>query len=117
MSKTKHLVMPKDHMDQLYNSGNPAVRLVHRQRLDAIARELPGTQGLRVLDAGCGEGHLLQTLHAKHPGNRCFGVDVTAVALDKALERCPFAMLHRGDLSDLPFRDETFDVVVITEVP
>jgi 2-polyprenyl-3-methyl-5-hydroxy-6-metoxy-1,4-benzoquinol methylase len=116
MSKIKHLVMPKDHMDQLYNSANPAVRLVHRQRLSAIASELPGAASLRVLDAGCGEGHLLQKLHSKYPANRYFGVDITAVALEKAQQRCPFAMLYRMNLSDLAFADEAFDVVIITEV-
>ena len=116
MSKTKHLVMPKDHMDHLYNSGNPAVRLVHRQRLSAIAAELPAASGLRVLDAGCGEGHLLQTLHARHPAHQYFGADVTPVALEMACARCPFAMLHRMDLSDLAFADGSFDVVIITEV-
>ena len=116
MSKTKHLVMPKDHMERLYNSANPAVRLVHRQRLDAIARELPEASGLRVLDAGCGEGHLLETLHARHPANQYFGVDVTDVALEKARQRCPFAMLQRMDLSELAFADGEFDVVIITEV-
>ena len=103
-------------MERLYSSINPAVRLVHRQRLDAIARELPQKPGLRVLDAGCGEGHLLETLHARYPANRYFGVDYTEVALEKARQRCPFATLQRMDLSNLAFRDGAFDVVVITEV-
>ena len=116
MSKTKHLVMPEDHMERLYSSANPAVRMVHRQRLDAIARELPQGSGLRVLDAGCGEGHLLEALHTRYPPNRYFGVDFTTVALEKARQRCPFAMLQRMDLSNLAFKDGAFDVVVITEV-
>jgi SAM-dependent methyltransferase len=55
-------------------------------------------------------------LHRKHPSNRYFGIDVTPVALEKARQRCPFAMLQFMDLSDLAFPDETFDVLVITEV-
>ena len=45
-----------------------------------------------------------------------YSSDVTSVALEKARDRCPFAMVQRMDLSDLAFPDDTFDVVVITEV-
>jgi 2-polyprenyl-3-methyl-5-hydroxy-6-metoxy-1,4-benzoquinol methylase len=116
MSQTDHLVMPMDHMEELYNSKNPLVRFVHRQRLDAIAAMLPRAANLKVLDAGCGEGHLLKRLYQSQPANIYYGVDVTEVALQKAKERCPFAELGKMDISRLDFPNGFFDVVTITEV-
>lgn len=117
MSKIEHLVMPKDHMDGLYNSKNPLVRFVHRQRLDAItAHVLPREEGIKVLDAGCGEGHLIQTLHERCSSNQYYGVDITPTALEDARERCPFGKFQIMDLSELSFESGFFDVVVATEV-
>ncbi len=109
-------MMPQDHMEHLYSSTNPLVRFVHNQRLDSIAAALPKNGRLKVLDAGCGEGHLLNRMHEKYPDNDYYGVDVTKVALERAKERVPFAKLEPMDLSDLKFADESFDVVTITEV-
>ena len=116
MSKTDHLVMPADHMEELYNSSNPLVRFAHRQRLDAIAAMLPPEGNLKVLDAGCGEGHLISRLHKANSSNNYYGADVTVIALDRARQRCPFARVEQGDISNLNFPDEFFDVVTITEV-
>ena len=116
MSRTDHLVMPLDHMEELYNSKNPLVRYAHRQRLDAIAAMLPKTGHLKVLDAGCGEGHLINRLHQADSTNEYYGADVTDAALERALQRCPYAKLEKMDISNLNFPDSYFDAVVITEV-
>ena len=108
--------MPEDHMDTLYNAPNPLVRFVHRQRLDAISRMIPAGKNLRILDAGCGEGHLLQKLHERYPEHTYTGIDITDIALQKAKERCPFADIRSMDLTQLSWSDATFDVVIITEV-
>ena len=87
MARTEHLDMPEDHMDEIYNSDNPLVRFVHVSRLDAIVKKLPNKDNLKILDAGCGEGHLLQKMHKKHKKNKYFGIDITDAALKKARKR------------------------------
>ena len=115
IAKTTHIVMPEDHMEELYSSPNFLVRFVHTQRLDAFVRLLP--QGRKnVLDAGCGEGQLIERMKRASPDSRYVGVDVTEVALVKAHKRCPFASFHKADITSLPFKDGTFDVIVCTEV-
>lgn len=116
MATTDHLYMPADHMDQLYNAKNHLVRFVHRQRLASIVRAVPQGYGLRVLDAGCGEGHLLQLLHRSDPSREHYGVDTTSVAIERARQRCPSAHLAVGDISRLEFEDGFFDAITITEV-
>ena len=114
--KADHLYMPEDHMDDLYSCKNPLVRFVHVGRLDAIVGQIPKKNGLRILDAGCGEGHLLERLHNKYPDQQYYGADITDVALEQARGRCPFAELSRTNLMQTGFPDEFFDVVTCTEV-
>lgn len=114
--RTDHLVMPEDHMDQLYSSRNPIVRLIHLGRLDAIVRQVPPAASLRLLDAGCGEGHLLERLHLKYPHYRYHGVDVTEVSLKRACQRCSFAEFKRANLIQTGFPDQFFDLITSTEV-
>src|SRR5690606_19961520 len=69
-------------------------------------RVAPGT---RVLDAGCGAGHLLllARLRGAHPS----GVDASPALLDVARRRLPGVDLREGDLESLPFADAAFDAV------
>ncbi len=116
MPRTDHIVMPEDHMDQLYTSGNPLVRFVHCQRLNAIVRRLPSRRDRVVLDAGCGEGHLIQRMHAHFPNYEYYGVDITPLALEKARTRCPYAQFQNMNLAETAYNDKMFDVIVCTEV-
>lgn len=111
-----HLHMPPDHMEDLYESKNPLVKFVHLNRLDSIAAQIPAGKEQLVLDAGCGEGHLLERLHRLNPCNHYYGVDVTPVALEKAHQRCPTATLKHANLSATEFPSEFFDGVICTEV-
>lgn len=114
-NRTEHLFMPEDHMEQVYSSKNPLVRFFHLGRLDAIVKEIP-CRNLKVLDAGCGEGHLLKKLYESEPARQYYGVDITEVALEKARQRCPFAHLKKINLSQTGFSAGFFDVVISTEV-
>lgn len=111
-----HLHMPEDHMEQLYESSNPLIRYVHRNRLDSIIKEVPLSGGFKIVDAGCGEGQLLERFNLQRKYNEYHGIDVTQVALDKAAQRCPWAKFKKAGLADTGYEDEFFDVVTCTEV-
>ena len=79
--------------------------------------------GMRVLDLGCGEG--------RHAITACLETDITMVALDPSLEDlgvakerfAEFRQASQGSLHcaggsafNLPFADETFDLVICAEV-
>lgn len=117
MSEINHIFMPEDHMDKLYNSTNPLVKFVHVNRLTSIIKEvLSGGKDVKILDAGCGEGHLIERLNNKNSNNQYYGIDITDLAIKKAKERCPFATLKIMDLSKINFDDASFDYVICTEV-
>ena len=113
---TSHLYMPEDHMENLYDSANPLVKFVHLQRLDAIAKLIPRSEKIVFLDAGCGEGHLIERLYQQNPGREYYGVDITPAALEKAKERCSWGTFKQAYLSSTEFPDDFFDCIVCTEV-
>src|SRR5438874_3443337 len=83
----------------------PAARLV----------EYAGVRlGARVLDVACGTGVVSVT--AARVGARVTGLDLTpeliAVARDNARIAGIDADFHEGDVEDLPFEPDTFDIVV-----
>ena len=68
MENTDYLHMPNDHMDNLYSKGNILDRFVHCGRLRQILHGCPkSAEKLKVLDAGCGEGHLIHKFHELYP--------------------------------------------------
>jgi SAM-dependent methyltransferase len=116
MAQKARIVMPEDHMEALYTSRNPLVRFVHTIRLDTIVRLLPAGDALRILDAGCGEGHLIERMRKARPDAAFFGIDITDVALKKARQRCPFATFRNVDIAATGFKPASFDVITCTEV-
>ena len=113
--KKKNIFMPKDHMDALYNSANPLVKFVHNQRLNQIVKMI-SCQNEKILDAGCGEGHLIQKLYLKNEKNSYYGIDIAKIALQEAKKRCPYAKLYKMNLSKINFQNESFDTIICTEV-
>lgn len=74
----------------------------------------PERQPLRVLDAGCGTGALLDHL-LKQPGVEPYGLDFSGQALAYTRQR-GHPRLVQGDLTRLPFPDSTFDVITALDV-
>ena len=66
----------------------------------------PATQ---YLDAGCGAGMAAEIAAAR--GAQVSGVDAAEEMLAIARSRVPDGEFRQGDLEDLPFADEAFDVV------
>lgn len=70
-------------------------------------------EGDDVLDAGCGTGVLTRELthHVRDAGSAT-GLDLSESMLGVARSRCPDAIFRQGNVTDLPFEDQSFDVVV-----
>ena len=66
--------------------------------------------GRRTLDLGCGEGRLARDLKAL--GHVVAAVDSSPTMLAAAAEADPNLETHQADAADLPFDDESFDLVV-----
>ena len=81
----------------------------------AIAERMRDFYGLNagdcILDIGCAKGFLLHDFCQVIPGVKVAGSDISAYALEQAMEDVkPF--LVRGSAQSLPFADRSFDLVV-----
>jgi SAM-dependent methyltransferase len=65
--------------------------------------------GQRVLDVGCGAGTFLGLVAAR--GAEPFGIDASEALVELARSRVPQADLRVGEMEDLPYDDDTFDLV------
>jgi SAM-dependent methyltransferase len=83
----------------------PLMRPAFEAALDALAIG-PDT---RLLDVGCGSGFALRL--AADGGATVTGLDASATLLEHARRRVPGAPLVQGELEDLPFEADSFDVV------
>jgi SAM-dependent methyltransferase len=105
----------RDAQRQLWSGGNYSAVA---ERLAPITDELvsrvtiePGTT---VLDVAVGTGNT--AIEAAHRGGRVTGIDLTPAQIDKAIARTARMGLpidlQVADAEDLPFDDDSFDVVV-----
>jgi SAM-dependent methyltransferase len=75
---------------------------------EALRRVGP-VAGRRVLDVGCGVGAFLRLVAAR--GGESFGLDASAALIALARTRLPEADLRIGEMEDLPWPDDSFDLV------
>jgi SAM-dependent methyltransferase len=101
-------------IDEYYAQSNPVVRTVEELRLRRIRALIGPKPNERMLEVGCGGGHVLQ----RFPECDLVGVDVSGSMLEKARTRLAGLRveLHKGELRDLDLAPESFDAIVCTEV-
>ena len=90
-------------------------RLIERfhHKLTTLVKELsPDT----VLDAGCGEGFVTETFLKAMPALSITGFDPYEPSVKVAEQRNPRGTFLVGDIYNIPFDDNSFDVVCCFEV-
>lgn len=104
-----------DNVAKYTQAGGVETRLLARFRARLLA-EIAPLAPATILDAGCGEGYATSWLVQALPACEVTGVDGRPEALEQFRRRNPDARALEGDLVALPFADDTFDLVVCTEV-
>jgi SAM-dependent methyltransferase len=93
-----------------------AGELVEAEHLARYHWAAPAVAGARVLDAGCGMAYG-SALLADAGAAEVVGIDRAAAVLEAARAEAPAKVeLVHGELTDLPFSTNSFDVVVCFEV-
>lgn len=62
-----------------------------------------------ILDMGCGEGTRLNYLIGKR--KKGVGIDISKTAIKEAKKRYPNSSFYEADLENVPFKNNTFDLV------
>ncbi len=101
-----------------YTSQNPVIRILLGNFMRHIGQLLDAIDAVSLcgLDAGCGEGHLLDYLFRWRHVRDMIGIDLDAANLRYATRHYPHCDYMRGSISDLPFADNSFDYILSTEV-
>lgn len=81
---------------------------------EGMIQELP--RGIRLLDVGCGGGHLALRMEQRRPDLCIVGVDLMEHMIGQARRRgrrrSSAVEFRQGDALNLPFDDESFDLVL-----
>ena len=93
-------------------------------RLETVLAALRQSGAQRIIDLGCGEGHLLQMLLMERQFNQISGVDISSVSLEKARRRLQRALpstgerlqLLQGALTYKDARFQGYDAASVVEV-
>ena len=110
---------------EAYSSAN-SQKYTHQNRLyqwhiqaflQRVYQLLAQTEARSVLDAGCGEGFVTRYLAQQNPALRLTGMDLSKEAIAYAQDHFGhLAHFRTGSLYKLPFSDNSFDLVVCSEV-
>lgn len=100
-------------IDRYYQASHWIVRRIERGRIAAVERLAAARPGDRVLEVGCGGGHVL----ARFAQSRRTGMDLSPAMLARTRRRlADAAPLVQGIAESLPVRSSSQDVVLCTEV-
>jgi SAM-dependent methyltransferase len=88
----------------LWNFFRNLLNLISAKNLDSI------------LDVGCGEGFTLNRLKEHGIGKRLEGLEYSIDAIKLGKKTYPDIKIKQGDIYNLPYEDNFFDLVLCTEV-
>jgi protein-L-isoaspartate(D-aspartate) O-methyltransferase len=97
--------------DRRYGYGGYTYDGRWRSVAENIANHYNLEPGSKILDIGCGKGFLLYEFTQVITGAQVTGIDVSKYAIDNGKEEIQ-QFLQTGNATDLPFEDNTFDLVV-----
>jgi ubiquinone/menaquinone biosynthesis C-methylase UbiE len=80
-------------------------------RRKIVLSAMKGIEARNILDVGCGTGGNLTLFNGF-----VVGLDISPQALELARKRKPDAVLCRGEAENLPFKDESFDLVLALDL-
>lgn len=81
-----------------------------------LVKEVRRLKPQSVLDVGCGEGFTLERLRKAKIGKHLEGVDYLDLAIKLGKKTHPDLTLKKGSIYDLKYKDNSFDLVLCSEV-
>src|SRR3989344_3622615 len=97
-------------------SKSPIQRLMINNFNKRLIDILRTTKCEKILDAGCGEGFVIVNLARNKVGKTYEGIDNSESAIRRGRKMYPTLNIQIGDIYDLPYKDNSFDLVICTDV-
>lgn len=99
-----------------HSNKNPIQQFLINRFYEKLFEIIKPLKPNSVLDAGAGEGFTLVKLARCKIGKRVEGVDNSERAVKIGKKMYPGLNLIQGDIYNLPYKDNSFDIVLCTEV-
>jgi ubiquinone/menaquinone biosynthesis C-methylase UbiE len=99
-----------------YGTRNPLYRWVVDGYFRSLERALPDPLPHRILEVGCGEGHLAGWLRQRAPRVSLTALDLSPAMLAQAHRRYDTVDFACGSAFELPFHRGQFELVLFLEV-
>jgi len=101
---------------EIYESDNAGVYTMCKKDYPDVLAELEKEPFTDLLDCGCGTAPMLSLLYKKYPKKNYTGIDLTPKMIEVAKrKKMKNVKLIVGDCENLPFADNSFDVVICCE--
>lgn len=109
--------MPDEYETELqkYNNSNSLAKLVLNNYIKKVSNIIKEKSPKKLLDAGCGLGFLMKEI-SKDIDSELYGLDILQNSVEYAKNLCPNAKISQGSVYNLPFENDSFDVVLFSEV-
>ena len=96
-----------------YEGKNAGIYEMCKYDYPQILEEIKKEPFTDLLDAGCGPAPMLSLLSEKYPDKNYTGIDLTEKMIEVAkAKNIPNATFIVGDCENLPFEDNSFDVII-----
>ncbi len=99
-----------------HTTKNPVGRFFLNNFLKTVVKTTKPLHIETVLDAGCGEGFTLDHLQKEKIGKVFEGIEYDGQAVLLANVMYPKIKIIKGDIYKLPYKNNSFDLVICTEV-
>lgn len=101
---------------QTHATQNPVSQFFLNNFNIVLLEQIKSMKPRSLLDVGAGEGFILDVLDKKKNVKKLEGIEYTDKALKLAKKLHPHLLIKKGNIYDLPYKDNSFDLVVCTEV-
>ena len=100
---------------KVYDSGHAGIYEMCKDDYPPVLDELKKYPFQDLLDVGCGTGPMIELLVKEFPDGNYTGIDLTPRMIEVAqAKKLPHTKFLVGDSENLPFKENTFDVVICT---
>ncbi len=99
-----------------HTSNNPIQKLFINNFYKVFLDVIKPLEVESILDVGCGEGFTLEKLYQNKVGKILEGIDYSSTAVKLGKKQNKKLVLKQGDIYELPYKANSFDIVLCMEV-
>ena len=99
-----------------HTSKNPIQKFLIKNFYSSLISLIKPLKAESILDAGCGEGFTINKLKENGIGKKIEGMEYSKEAISFGKKLFPHLTIKQGSVYDLPYKDNSFDLIICTEV-